>query len=197
MATSKVEIINKGLTLIGAAPITNIDDNSNNARVASRIYPTSLTSVLSACKWNFATKRMLLSVVTDTLDWYDTGESIVYQKPADMVRIFGTNSPGAIWREEGDFIISDTAGLGLRYVYFLDTPSKYSIDFVDALIDRFASDAAYAIVNSQTLAEKYKKLYETLSLPKAMSLNSQTGTQQTMKDDAWELSKFSDSNPDA
>ncbi len=197
MASSKVEIINKGLTLVGAAPITNIDDNSNNARVSSRVYPLSLTSVLSACKWNFATKRALLSVVTDTLDWYDVGESIVYQKPSDMVRIFGTNSPSASWREEGDFIISDTSGLGLRYVYFLDSPSKYSIDFIDALIDKFASDIAYALVNSQTLGSQYKKLYETLSLPKAMSLNSQTGIQQTMQDDAWEFAKFSDNNPNA
>lgn len=192
MATSKVEIINKGLTLVGAAPITNIDDNSNNARIASRVYPLSLRSVLSACKWNFATKRMLLSVLTDTLDWYDTGENIIYQKPTDMVRIFGVNSQNATWREEGDYIISDTTGLGVRYVYFLDNPSKYSIDFIDALIDKFASDIAYALVNSQTLGEKFKTLYESVSLPKAMSLNSQTGTQQVMIDDAWELAKYTD-----
>lgn len=192
MATSKIEIINKGLTLVGAAPITSIDDNSNNARIASRVYPLSLRSVLSACKWNFATKRALLSVLTDSLEWYDTGENIVYQKPSDMVRIFGTNSKTAIWREEGDYIISDTTGLGVRYVYFLDTPSKYSVEFIDALIDKFASDIAYALVNSQTLGEKFKKLYESLSLPNAMSLNSQTGTQQTMVDDAWEFAKYTD-----
>lgn len=197
MATSKIEIINKGLTLVGGAPITNLDDNSNNARVASRVYPLSLRSVLSACKWNFATKRALLSTVSVDLDWYDTGEVYVYQKPIDMVRIFGSNSQRATWREEGDYIISDTQGLGLRYVYFLDSPSKYSIEFIDALIDRFASDIAYALVNSQSLGEKFKKLYEGVSLPKAMSANSQTGFQQTMVDDAWELAKFSDINPDA
>lgn len=194
---SKVAIINKGLTLIGAAPITDIDDDSNNARIANRIYPISLTSALSQCKWNFATKRALLSEVTDTLDWYNTGESYVYQKPTDMVRIFGTSSPGAVWREEGDFIISDTAGLGLLYVYFIDTPSKYSIDFIDALIDKFASDAAYAVLNSGTIASKYKKLYEEFTLPKAMSLNSQGGVQQTLQDDAWEFSKYLDINPNA
>lgn len=197
MATSKVDIINKGLTLVGAAPITSIDDNSNNAKVSSRVYDLSLRSVLSACKWNFATKRALLSVLTDTLDWYDAGENIVYQKPIDMIRIFGTNSRAATWREEGDYIVSDTQGLGVRYVYYLDNPSKYSIDFIDALTDKFASDIAFALVNSQTLGEKYKKLYETLSLPKAMSLNSQTGTQQALQDDAWELAKYSNINPNA
>lgn len=197
MATSKIDIINKGLTLVGASPITSLDDSSNNARVSNRVYDLSLRSVLSSCKWNFATKRALLSVLTDTLDWYDVGENIVYQKPIDMIRIFGTNSRCATWREEGDYIVSDTQGLGLRYVYYLDTPSKYSIDFIDALTDKFASDIAFALVNSQTLGEKYKKLYETLSLPKAMSLNSQSGTQQGMQDDAWELAKYSNINPNA
>lgn len=197
MATSKVEIINKGLTLVGAAPIVNIDDNSNNAKIASRVYALSLASVLSACKWNFATKRALLSRLTDTVEWYYTGENIVYQKPTDMVRIFGTNSPSATWREEGDYIISDTPGLGLLYVCLLDVPSKYSIDFIDALVDRFASDIAYALVNSQTLGEKFLQKYEKLSLPKAMSLNSQSGTQQTLQDDAWELAKYSNVNPNA
>lgn len=197
MATSKVEIINKGLTLVGAAPITNIDDNSNNAKISSRVYPLSLKSVLSACKWNFATKRALLTVSADTLDWYDTGVNIVYVKPIDIVRIFGTNSQNAKWYEEGDYIVSDTSGLGIRYVYLLDTPSKYSIDFIDALIDKFASDIAYALVNSQTLGQKYLEKYEKLSLPKAMSLNAQTGTQQTLQDDAWELAKYQDGQADA
>ncbi len=196
MAT-KTEIINKGLTLAGAAPITNIDDDSNNARISSRVYPLSLRSVLSACKWNFATKRALLSVLSVDLDWYDVGENIVYHKPTDMVRIFGTNSPGAKWREEGDYIVSDTSGLGLRYVYFLDSPAKYSIDFIDALVDKFTSDIAYALINSATIGAQYKKLYETLSLPKAMSLNSQTGVQQGLQDDAWENAKYFDFNPDA
>lgn len=194
---SKVQIINKGLTLVGAASITNIDDDTNNARVANKTYPLSLRSVLSACKWNFATKRTLLSVLTDTLAWYNSGESIVYQKPTDMVRIFGTNDDNAQWREEGDYIISDTSGLGLLYVAFLDSPSKYSIEFVDALVDRFASDVAYSLVNSGTLTEKYKKLYETVSLPKAMSMNSQTGVQVKLRDDAWENAKYNNSQVNA
>ena len=80
------------------------------------MYESSLRSILSECKWNFATKRVLLTVVTDTMAWYDQGETLVYQKPSDVIRIFGDNSDGSIWREEGDLIISDTSGLGIRYV---------------------------------------------------------------------------------
>ena len=189
MAT-KTEILNKALTQVGAAAITSIDDDSTNAKVMSRVYESSLRSILSECKWNFATKRVLLSVTTDVLAWYDTGENIIYQRPSDIIRIFGVNSPSAQWREEGDYIISDSSGLGIRYVYFLDTPRKYPAFFVDALVDRLSADIAYQIVNSSTLGSTYKEVYEKLSLPKAMSQNSQIGIQQNLIDDAWELSKY-------
>lgn len=197
MSLSKTDIINKSLTLVGAAPIINIDDDTNNARIINRVYESALRSILSECKWNFATKRILLTVSADVLNWYDTGENVIYIRPTDVIKIFGVNSPTARWREEGDYIISDTSGLGIRYVYFLETTSKYTSEFTNAFIDRLASDVSYAIVNSSTLGEKYKSLYESVSLPKAMSSNSQSGYQQTLKDDSWELAKFTNISPDA
>lgn len=197
MSISKTDIANKALTLIGANPIINIDDDTNNARILNRVYEISLRSILAECKWNFATKRSLLSALSTTLDWYDTGEGFVYQKPVDMIRIYGASSPTAQWREEGDYIISDTGDLGLRYVYFLDIPSKYPSTFVDAFVDKLASDIAYAIVNSQSLGEKMFQKYDQVSLPKATSANSQTGVQQTLQDDAWSLSKFVNDQPNS
>jgi hypothetical protein len=197
MAISKVDIINKALTLVGANPIISIDDNTNNARVMSRCYEISLRNILTVSQWNFAVKRALLSVSADVLTWYDTGEVYVYQKPTDIVRVFGVNDSSAIWREEGEYIISDTAGLGIRYVYYLDTPSKFTPTFTSAFIDLLCSDAAYMIVNSAALGQTYYAKYEKTSLPRAMSVNSQTGIQQAVRDEAWELAKYSDTQVNA
>jgi len=190
MAISKTELINKSLTLLGAAPITSIDDDTNNARIVNRVYETSLRSILSECKWNFATKRALLSVVTDTMAWTYTGEVYVYQKPVDMIRIFGTNDDNAMWREEGDFIISDTSGLGVLYVYYLDNPDKYPAQFIEAFSDKLASDIAYMVLNSATKAKEMYEKYKTVTLPDARSENAQVGRQQYIRDDAWELAKY-------
>ena len=197
MAISKTDICNKALTQLGAAPITNIDDNTNNANILSRVYEIALKSVLAECKWNFATKRRLLSVSTYDPEWDYDDEAYVYARPADIVRIFESNDEDATWREEGDYIISDTAGLGIAYVYYLDTPSKYPIFFVDALVDKLASDIAYMIINSATKAEQMIAKYEKVSLPKAIAQNSQIGKQQTLKDDAWELSRLSNGSLDS
>jgi hypothetical protein len=193
---TKVEIINKSLTLIGAAPIVNITDDTNNARIMNRVYDLSLRSILSETCWNFATKRKLLATSTTALEWYDTGVSTVYARPSDVIRIFGTNDDNAVWREEGDYIISDTAGLGVKYVYYLDTPSKYPASFVDAFVDRLASDAAFMILNNSNIAQKYLEKYEKVSLSKARSENAQIGTQQYLKDDEWVLAKDSGTRPD-
>lgn len=197
MAVSQTDILNKALTLVGASPITSISDDTENARVLSRVYETALRYVLSECKWNFATKRATLSEITNDLDFTFTGESNVFQKPTDMIRIYDTDPQRSIWREEGDNIIADSAEFGVLYVYYHDVPGKYPAYFTEALIDKLASDICYSIVNSATLAEKFIDKYEKISLPKALSANGQTGTQQQPIDDAWINAKYSDNNIEA
>jgi len=194
---SKVEIINKSLTFLGSAPITNINDESNNARIMNRLYDTSLRSILSECLWNFAIKRKLLAVSTDTLDWYDPGVTIVYGRPSDCVRIFGVNNDNAIWREEGDYIVSDTVDLGIKYVQYIDDTSKFTSSFTEAFIDRLAYDASFSILNNSKITASLLEKYEKVSLPKARAENAQTGAQQYIKDDAWELAKYGNTNLNA
>jgi hypothetical protein len=192
MSISKTELINKALTLVGANPIVNIDDDTQNARIVSRVYEISLRSILSETKWNFATARKLLTLSAETLDWHYQSEIYVYTRPINVIRIFGTNIEDAVWREEGDYILSDTAGLGIRYVIYMENPNKFTASFIDAFIDKLCSDIAYMIVNSASLGEMFLKKYENVSLPKARSENAQSGTQEYLRDDAWEAAKYSD-----
>jgi len=122
---------------------------------------------------------------------YDT-EAYVYVRPSTVVRIFDVSDVHAIWRVEGDFIISDTNSLGIKYVYDHDDPSKYPASFSEAFIDKLASDVSFMILNSSTKAKAFLEKYETVSLIKAMAENAQTGTHLYPRDDAWEGAKFSD-----
>lgn len=192
MAISKTELCNKALTLVGANPIVNIDQDTENARVLNRVYELALRSILSECRWNFATRRKLLAQSAETLEWYHPNEAYIYVKPADCIRIFGTNNEDAEWREEGDLIISDRSGLGVKYVIYLDDPYRYPASFIEAFVDKLCSDIAYTIVNSATLGSMFFKKYQEESLPKATAENAQTGVNQFLRDDAWERSKDQD-----
>lgn len=193
MAITKGDILNKCLVLVGANPIVSIDDDTENARVLSRVYDLSLRSVLSETEWYFAMKRELLALSGDTLAWTDTTwENYVYVRPRDAIRIFSTNEPSSKWREEGQYIISDTSGLGVRYSWFIEDATKYPVFFVDALIDKLCENISYYVLNSPSKSQEFKETYLKISLPRAMSVNSQIGVPEYMKDDAWILAKDGD-----
>lgn len=200
IANSQTIIVNKALTLVGAATITNINDGTPSANAISNVYQLALQSIISECKWNFCTSRATLSIAATTSTapaFFYPGEGYVYALPPNVIRIHDISPQNADWREESGQIISDTPGLGILYTYYDDTPNHYPSYFLDAFIDKLASDIAYVIVNSASLAEAFVRKYNGVSLPKAISANSQTGIQQTITDDAWTNAKYFDLNPNA
>ena len=190
MAVSKVEIVNRALTLIGASPIVSLDDDVKNARITNRIYDSTLKDLLSETHWNFATKRKLLATLATTQAWTYSSEAFTYQLPSDIITIIETNYPQASWRIEGETIVSNTAGLGIKYVYFLDDPTKFPVKFVTAFADILAANLTFMVTNSKTGVDALTGKYHKISLPSARSDNARQGTQQQMQDDEWELAKY-------
>ena len=193
-ANSQTNLINKALVLCGAATITSITDNSPNAITLNNVYELSLQSILSECKWNFCTLRTGLSIVPSSSTTYPAflypGEAFVYAIPQNVIRIWQTSPGNAKIREESGQLISDSANLFIMYTFYDDNPNDYPSYFLDAFVDKLCSDIAYQIINSSTMGEAFFKKYETVSLPKAMSSNSQTGVQQRPKDGHWTNAKF-------
>lgn len=196
MANSQTQIVNKALVLCGAATITNISDNSPNAIALNNVYELSLQSILSECKWNFCTIRFNPSVLAAASPGYPAfllpGETVVYALPGNVIRIWSYNPANARVREESGNLISDTVNLGIFYTFYDDNPNDYPSYFLDAFIDKLASEISFQIINSAQIAAGFIKKYETVSLPKARSANSQTGIQQSPRDGAWTNSKWFD-----
>jgi len=200
VANSQTAIINKALVLVGASTVTNINDGTPNANALSNVYEIALQSILSECKWNFCTSRATLSIAATTSTspaFFYPGESFVYALPPNVIRIWDIQPTPGTWREESGQIISDTGNLSILYTYYDDNPNDYPSYFLDAFIDKLASEISYQIVNSANIAEAFVKKYQTISLNKAVSANSQTGVQQIYTDDAWTGSKFQDININA
>ena len=197
MANSQTQILNKALVLCGATTITNINDGSPNSQALQNVYELSLQSILSECKWNFCTSRSTLSVSANPPQFYYPGEVVTYDLPTNVIRIWMTSPATANIREESGQLISDTLNLGIMYTYYDDNPGDYPSYFLDAFIDKLCSDIAFIILNSARAAEAFVKKYETVSLPKAISANSQTGNQQANNDYAWTDAKYSDWQPDS
>ena len=111
-------------------------------------------------------------------------------------RIWEMDDPYATWREEGQYIISDTSGLGVKWTFDHDTPGQWLPKFVAAFIDKLCSDIAFMILNDAKKAQMFLEKYEKISLPAAMAENGQTGTHQIPLDDGWTGAKHSNSGGD-
>jgi hypothetical protein len=63
--TDPADVINRALDDVGAQPITDIRDGSNEQRVAVRHYGPTIRELLRAAPWNFARKERSLSLAKD------------------------------------------------------------------------------------------------------------------------------------
>ena len=188
---STTSVVNYALVLCGATTITAITDDTPNARALNTVYEISRKNFLTDNQWLFSTTRSTLSTVaTSTIAWFHNEESYVYTKPSTALRIWELSERHAVWREEGDYIISDSAGLGAKWAFDQTDLSKWSPYAIEAFSYKLASDIAFMIMNSATKAKALKEYYQSSALPDAMSKNSQTGTFQSVIDDEWEAAKY-------
>ncbi len=195
MATySTISIINYSLILCGATTVTSITDDTPNARALNAVTDFSRKNFHTDNKWSFSTTRSTLATVsTSGIAWLHDGESYAYTKPTGCLRIWEVNSTNVIWREEGDYILSNIADLGIKWAFDQTDYTKWQPSAIEAFSYKLAAEIAFQIMNSATKAMELKKYYEHVKLPEAQAKNSQTGDQQQVLDDEWERSKFGSS----
>lgn len=191
MATiTTIGICNHALVLCGASPITSLTEDSTNARALNAVFETARKSILTECRWTFALTRSSLATSSTTMAWLHDEEAYVYDRPSGALRIWQMSDIEAIWREEGNYIISNTASLGTLYTIDHSEVGLWRHRFVEAFIDKLCAEICFHILNSATKAEAFLAKYEKITLPKAMAEDSQTGVHQEVQDDAWLKAKY-------
>ena len=198
MATyTTVGICNHALVLCGASPITALTDDTANARALNAVFENARKAILTECRWTFAlTRSTLATVATTAISFLYPEETSVYTRPTNALRIWQMSEIEAMWREEGPYIISNTASLGTLYTFDHSEVGLWRHKFVEAFIDKLCSDICFMILNSATKAQAFLEKYEKITLPKAMAEDSQTGVHQEVIDDAWLKSKYgNEGNP--
>ena len=182
---SKVQIVNKALTYLGANRITSLSDETLEAQSASNMYEDSLRSILSECCWKFATKRVLLNKLNEEPAYIENGMAYYFQLPSDLVEIFGVMNDEAVWDREAKKIISNQSEFGIKYVYFCDDTALYPSYFVDAFAIKLAADMCYELTNSEAKTEALLELYKGEFLPLARTKNAREASSPQIKDGHW------------
>jgi hypothetical protein len=168
---NKIDICNSALARCGGEAIIALTDTSKRAVTVSKQYEITLREMLNDSPWNFAITRAELSQSGEPL----FGHVASYKLPDNCVRVLELDNR-IPYRVESGFIVCDTLELiKIKYIAFIDDPTKYSGSFIKALSLKLAEDISYILVQSAALQEAIAKEAERY-LRKARSMNSQEGT---------------------
>jgi hypothetical protein len=92
---SEVDIVNIALSHLGdTANVSSIDppEGSAQAQHCARFYPIARDALLEMHTWSFATKRIVLPLLSDSLKQW----KYVYQAPSDALNLIAVLAPDAM-----------------------------------------------------------------------------------------------------
>lgn len=157
---SAVQICNQALTKLGAERITDLLDDTRNARVMNAIFEVKRDAELTAHPWTFAIRREELPALS-TAPIYGWARSFLL--PTDCVRLVEVgedfalydSDTGALFQVESDpttgrqtILTDESSPLRIRYVRKEANTGRFPPLFVEALACRLAAESAEEITQN-------------------------------------------------
>jgi len=181
---SVVDICNEAMDLLGAATITSLTENSKEARLCNRRYETVRDAVLRAHPWNSAITRTTLPQDSDAPAF---GFTYQYTLPTNpyclrVLSFWNSNVDSEIaaydsqvmYKIEGRKILSNEGTCKITYVARVTDTEQFDPLLSNTIAHRLASETAYAITGSNSVAQQMFQLYES-RLREARSMDAMEG----------------------
>jgi hypothetical protein len=162
------DIGNMALSRLGTrATITDLTENSTEARVLNTWYATVRDDLLSQIDWNFARiRRALASSGTPPDRW-----AYSYAYPSDALTIWQIDLGTAIWFAGDPMALFEIASDGSNQMLYTNEspvtvvfservtdPTRFSAAFVLAFVDQLAARIAYPITQKADLASALQRV---------------------------------------
>jgi len=146
--SSDAEICNLALSLLNQPPITDIDNpTTKTGELSARWYHQERRATLRSHPWNFASKREILSPLSETPAF---GYDNAFQLPSTFIRLVAIGDDQYIDTvklnyqiEDGklltsDVFTTDSDQLKIRYVYDITDVNQFDPLFVEVLAHNLA-----------------------------------------------------------
>lgn len=180
--TTKTDLCNQALSLIGADSITSFEENTSTARRMRTVYDSSRKALLRLHPFQCATKRIKLAPLSVKPEFE---YSYQFQLPDDLIRIINANTEDYVVEE--DRLLSNSNQLNLVYVFDNKNEETYDSLFIECLILYLASKITKAVTGSQGTADSYyMQCQELIKQAKAVQAQ-EIPSQQFFKDSDYSL----------
>lgn len=172
MASSELEICNSALIKVGEGVVSSLSDPGKPARVCAAQYARVRDMLLAAHPWNFATKRVMLTTPLAARPPY--GYTFQFGVPSDCLRVLEVDTADHKWEKEGTSIVTNSSGVGMKYIAKVEDVSKYSVLFDELLALAIAKDIAFSLTQNASLVANLREDYK-VALREARSFDAQEG----------------------
>ena len=193
---SKVEICNSALNMLGANNITDITEDSKNARLLNQRYEPIRDAVFRTHQWNCLIKRVELAQDTDAPTHEYTKQ---YTLPSDCLRVLrigghhdGSSSDldaGQRFKIEGRKVITYEASVFLIYIAKITDVNLYDTLLQETNAARLAAELCYAVTSSTSLANQLKDSYNE-KLREARFTDATEGTADSLDSSTFINSRY-------
>lgn len=152
MAISQVSISSNALLILGANPISSVEESTDRARICASLWDYVRDDLLRSHPWNCCTKRIVLAadVATPAYDY-----SYQFTLPSDFIRLCSVGEYGhePDHMLEGGKILCDESTLNLRYIYRNEDLGTWDSMLIQAMTLALAARIAYAITQSTSMEQ--------------------------------------------
>jgi hypothetical protein len=204
--SERIDVVNIALNLLGEAPITSIDDDSDSARAMKVNYIHSRDATLEAHTWTFAMKRFIPAKLAESPEF---GPPNAFAIPSDILRVTSVWDEERHWRKsfssrsvdrdqaqwdiESRTIVTDSDPIFCIGIRRIDDEGIYSPLFVQAFAAQLAFMCAYLVTESNQKVSTMAALYEQ-RINDARSRDGQQGRNRRIRNTSLTRSRYSVSN---
>lgn len=156
--TSVVDICNSALNQIGASNIISLTEDSKAGRICNQRYPFVRDSVFRAHPWNCLVTRRTLSPDSES-PAFEFDNAFTLPTDPYCLRVLALDFHDIIHRVEGRKILCNEDTINLVYVGRVTDTNQYDMLLVESIAAALASDIAYPLVGSNSLAQEMRASY--------------------------------------
>jgi hypothetical protein len=180
--SSKVDICNEALNLLGANTIASLSEASTTAVLCNRIYDTEVDYLLRQHNWNSALREANLAAVTGTpvIGWL-----YKFLMPTDpyclrVINVYDTSDNEENFKCRGRHIYSDVSSIDILYVGRITDPNEFDSMLMKTLVDLLAYRLSFPVTRSREVTAAMFQMFRN-SMADAMSVDSQEGTPEQIQ----------------
>lgn len=187
MPRSWTDVANIALVEIGEDPINTLTSDAAIPRLCNAFIPFSRQEVLCEARFNFATKRAILSPVSGVTPAH--GYSYYFSKPSDWLLGMPISSDVPHYTIEGQYLVSDQSVLNIKYLADVTDAGLFTPWAAKAVALHLATTIVSQIEKSDISKQGLLAQYQ-LYLQKAMRDDSRERPHLPLTPKVWHSARY-------